>query len=318
LLIGNNFEAIGNVSQSPVNELSRGFYIFNKESNGQSSISQFMKNEFKWHTVCNISDKTPNTMKRIIFFSLFAFLPFAIQAQEYRKVVNNSFKRGETLRYRIHYGAVNAGEADMIIDNTSTKINNRPTLHVVGVGESKGAFDWFFKVRDRYESYLDEEALMPWLFIRKVDEGGFKINQNQTFDHNGGKVNSNGKSLAVPKYIQDMISSFYYARTLDFSKAKAGDIFSVQTFIDDEIWDLKIKYLGKEVVDSDIGKINCLKFCPIVQKGRVFKREEDLSLFISDDANHVPVRAMGEIAVGSIKMDLVGTSGLMTGFNMAQ
>ncbi len=262
-------------------------------------------------------------MKRILFFTLLGIFPLALFAQDaapttYRKVVNNAFKRGETLRYRIHYGAVNAGEADLVVDNSSTKINGRPTMHVVGTGESKGAFDWFFKVRDRYESYLDEDALMPWLFLRKVDEGGFKINQSQAYDHNAGKVNSNGKSIVVPKYIQDMISSFYYARTLDFSSAKKGDIFSVKTFIDDEIWDLKIKYLGKEVVDSDLGKINCLKFCPIVQKGRVFKKEEDLSLFISDDANHIPVQAVGEIAVGSIKLDLVSTTGLAAAMNMAQ
>jgi hypothetical protein len=259
-------------------------------------------------------------MKRILFFALLALLPFAIPAQNaatatYRKVDNKAFKRGETLRYRIHYGAINAGEADLVVDNSKTMINGRPTLHVVGTGESKGAFDWVFKVRDRYESYLDEEALMPWLFLRKVDEGGYKINQNQAYDHNSGTVKSNGKSITVPKYIQDMLSSFYYARTMDFSKAKVGDIFSVKTFIDDEIWDLKIKYLGKEAVDSDLGKINCLKFCPIVQKGRVFKKEEDLSLYISDDANHVPVRAMGDIAVGSIKMDLVGTSGLAADLN---
>lgn len=262
-------------------------------------------------------------MKRIILFSAVCFFAFTAGAQTtteatYRKITNTAFKRGESLKYLIHYGAVNAGEADLTVDNSKLVMNGRPTMHVVGTGSSKGAFDWFFKVRDRYESYLDEDALMPWLFIRKVDEGGFKINQNQAYDHNNGKVNSNGKTMVVPKYIQDMLSSFYYARTLDFSKAKKGDIFSVQTFIDDEIWDLKIKYLGKEAVSTDVGKINCIKFCPVVQKGRVFKKEEDLSMFISDDANHIPVRAEGEILVGSIKMDLMGYSGLATTLNLVK
>jgi hypothetical protein len=262
-------------------------------------------------------------MKRIIFFSLLSLFAFAANAQNaatpvYRKVVNNAFKRGESLKYRIHYGAVNAGEADLTVDNSKLVMGGRPTIHVVGIGSSKGAFDWFFKVRDRYESYLDEDALMPWLFIRKVDEGGFKINQNQAYDHNNGRVNSNGKTITVPKYIQDMISSFYYARTLDFSKAKKGDLFSVQTFIDDEIWDLKMKFLGREVISTEVGKINCIKLCPVVQKGRVFKKEEDLSMYISDDANHIPVRAEGEILVGSIKMDLIGYSGLATTLNLVK
>ena len=259
-------------------------------------------------------------MKRILSILAFSvLLPAFLSAQVvYRKATNTAFKRGEELMYRIHYGAVNAGVAVMTVDNSSKLINGRPTLHVVGTGTSKGAFDWVFKVRDRYESYMDEEALMPWLFIRRVEEGGYKISQNQAYDHNGGKVNSNGKSLTVPKYIQDMLSAFYYARTLDFSKAKKGDTYAVQTFVDDEVWDLKIKFIGKEVVNSDVGKINCLKFCPVVQKGRVFKKEEDLTLWISDDANHVPVRAQGEILVGSIKMDLIKTTNLASSMNFAK
>ncbi len=264
-------------------------------------------------------------MKNLLIATAFlsacgGLIPAGLLAQdspEYRKVTNGAFKRGEELKYRIHYGAVNAGEAVLTVDNSSKLIKGRPTLHVVGVGNSKGAFDAFYKVRDRYESYMDEEALMPWLFLRSVDEGGFKFKQNQSYDHESGKVVSNGKSLTVPKYVQDMLSSFYYARTMDFSKAKKGDIFTVQCFLDDEIWDLKIKFLGKEVVKSDVGRVNCLKFCPVVQKGRVFKKEEDLTLWISDDANHVPVRAQGEILVGSIKMDLIGVSGLMNPLNLA-
>lgn len=261
-------------------------------------------------------------MKRLIIYTAaFALLPAFMLAQDpanYRKVTNSAFKRGEELHYRVHYGTVNAGEAIMSVNNDNKLINGRPTFHVIGTGQSKGAFDWFYKVRDRYESYMDEEALMPWLFIRNVDEGGFKIKQNQIYDHNGGKVNSNGKSMVVPKYIQDMLSSFYYARTIDFSKAKKGDIYSVQTFVDDEIWDLKIKYLGKETITTDIGKVNCIKFCPVVQKGRVFKKEEDLTVYISDDANHIPVRAQGEILVGSIKMDITSYSGLAVPLNKAK
>ncbi|CAN5208257.1 DUF3108 domain-containing protein [soil metagenome] len=272
----------------------------------------------------NVFSQTLNIMKRIsIFFLLFGLIPFTgtsqtADASAYRQLKNTAFKRGEELTYRIHYGSVNAGVATMTVDNSEKMINGRPTLHVIGTGTSKGAFDWVFKVRDRYESYMDEEALMPWLFIRRVDEGGYKINQNQSYDHTEGKVNSNGKSLTVPKYVQDMLSAFYYARTIDFSKAKKGEVYAVQTFIDDEIWDLKIKYLGKEIVKSDLGNINCLKFCPVVQKGRVFKKEEDLTLWISDDVNHVPVRAQGEILVGSIKMDIIKVSNLNANLNMAK
>lgn len=259
-------------------------------------------------------------MKRLIFaICLLGSIPAIAgggEAPIYRKVTNTAFKRGEQLKYRVHYGAVNAGVAIISIDNTTKLINGRPTLHAVGSGNSMGAFDWFFKVRDRYESYIDEEAMMPWIFIRRVDEGGFKISQNQTYDHNVGRVNSDGKFMTVPKYIQDMVSTFYFARTMDFSNAKDGDVFSVPCFLDDSVWTMKIKYKGKETIKTDLGKVKCLKFVPVVQKGRVFKKEEDMTMWVSDDVNHVPVRAEGQILVGSIKMDITKVEGLMAPLNI--
>ncbi len=256
-------------------------------------------------------------MKRILVVTaiLASFSLSADPDPVYRVVPNTAFKRGEELKYRVHYGAMNAGLATLTIDNTNKLINGRPSLHAVATGNSIGAFDWFFKVRDRYESYMDEQAMMPWIFIRRVDEGGFKISQNQTYDHNLGRVNSNGKMMTVPKYIQDMVSAFYYARTLDFTNAKVGDVYSVPTFIDDSVWTMKLKFKGRETIKTDLGRIKCIKFCPVVQVGRVFKKEEDLSLWVSDDANHVPVRAEGSLFIGSIKMDIISTSGLMVPLN---
>lgn len=256
-------------------------------------------------------------MKRIFLFLVaFGMIATSISAQnettDYRTINHNAFKRGEELKYRLHYGAVNAGEAVVKIDDTKKLIYGRQTLHVLASGYSKGAFDWFFKVRDYFESYVDEEALVPWLFMRRCDEGGFKINQNQMFNHAKGQVNSSGKTLSVPKNIQDMISAFYYARTFDFSKAKTGDIYSIPTFVDDEIWDLKIKFVGRETISTDLGKISCLKFVPVVQKGRIFKKEEDLHVWITDDTNKIPVRVQAEILVGSIKMDIISATGLIT------
>lgn len=227
-----------------------------------------------------------------------------------RKVKNTAFKRGEKLTYRMHYGFIDAAIATLEITDENRKFADRNTMHVVGIGTSKGSFDVFFKVRDRYETFIDEEALVPWVFIRRVDEGGYKLEQNQVYNHYKKQVDSDGKIFTTPEGIQDMLSAFYYARTLDFSNAKKGDIFTVPAFVDNELWDLKIKFLGRETVKSDLGKIKCLKFCPVVQKGRIWKSEDDLSIWISDDENHVPVRGQCEILFGSIKMDLIGAKGL--------
>ena len=223
-----------------------------------------------------------------------------------RTIKHEAFKRGEILKYKVHYGFIDAGEAVVEIKDDNKQIGGRNTYHVVATGYSKGSFDWFFKVRDKYESYIDEETVAPWIFIRRVDEGGFKINQNYIFNQHKKTVDADGTVMTTPEYAQDMISSFYYARTIDFTNAKKGDIFTITSFVDKEIFELKIKFVGKETIKIGLGKFKCLKFHPVVQKGRIFKSEDDLNVWISDDKNHIPIRAEGKILVGAIKMDLIG------------
>jgi len=211
----------------------------------------------------------------------------------------------------MHYGFIDAGRATLEVKPCDKKINNRDLIHVVGKGKSLGAFNWFFKVQDRYETYIDAESMIPWMFIRRVYEGGYKINQDYTFFQHKQKVtDANKKAYDVPENIQDMISSYYYARTLDFSNAKIGDEFEFNSFVDGEVFPLKIKYLGKETIKIRKGKFKCLKFVPVVQKGRIFKTEEDLQVWISDDENKIPLLAKAKILVGSIKMEVTDFEGL--------
>jgi hypothetical protein len=107
-----------------------------------------------------------------------------------------------------------------------------------------------------------------------------------------------------------MLSAFYYARTLDYSNVKEGEIIEFPCFVDNEVWPLKMRYVGKETIKSDMGKVRCMKFRPVVQTGRIFKKEEDLTAYISDDKNKIPIRAEAKILVGYIKMDLTEYSGL--------
>ncbi|MBK7665912.1 MAG: DUF3108 domain-containing protein [Sphingobacteriaceae bacterium] len=224
---------------------------------------------------------------------------------------NTAFKEGEVLTYRLHYGVMDAGVAILEVKPSIMEISGRKVYHIVGNGFSKGTFDWFYKVRDRYETFIDKDAMVPWMFVRRVDEGGVKFSQDYTFNHYTKKVDvGGGEKFDVPTGIQDMLSAFYAARNVDFSNAKEGDIFSINSFIDKELWPLKIKFVGREAITTDIGKYNCLRFRPIVQKGRVFKSEEDLNIWITDDKNHVPLRAQAKILIGSVKMDITAATGL--------
>jgi hypothetical protein len=240
----------------------------------------------------------------------------AEKAAKYRTVKHNAFKAGERLTYRMHYGIIDAGEAVLEVKTTDKKVKGRNLLHVVGTGRTLGAFNWVFKVRDRYESYIDAEGVFPWMFIRRVNEGGFKINQDYIFKQDNQKVKTQDKKeYDVPLGIQDMLSSFYYARTLDYKNAKINQEFSMDMFIDNEVFPFKIKYLGTETIKTRKGKFDCVKLRPLMMKGRVWEDEESMTIWVTNDNNKVPILLETKISVGAVKATLTNWEGLMSPIN---
>lgn len=252
------------------------------------------------------------TMRKTIYLLTFSLLVFISKAncQELRKVNQEAFVPGEQLKFRVHYGFMDAGEATLTVSPTLKTVFGKSCYQVIGEGKSVGAFDWFFKVRDRYESYIDKDAMLPWYFVRDVREGGYKVNQKVKFDHVNGLATSEKKAVKTPKHVQDLLSAFYFARTIDFSRAAPGDTFVIQTYLDDAIFPMMLKYTGKVILSTDKGKVRCMKFKPYVMEGRVFKEQESMTIWISDDKNRLPVRAEANLMVGSIKMDLLQYTGV--------
>jgi hypothetical protein len=251
-------------------------------------------------------------IRKISLVFMIIFLSTHVRAGngELRTITNEAFRPGEVLKFRIHYGFVNAGEAQLEVKSETKNFGGRECYQFIGTGKSVGAFDWFFKVRDRYESVVDKQAMLPWLFVRRVNEGGYIINQNVSFNHYTDSVKSDKATISVPDNTQDLISGFYYARTLDFTSAKEGDIFFIPGYLDDAIFPMSVKFIGREVVECDKGKFRCIKLRPMLQEGRVFRDQEDMTIWVSDDGNKIPVKIETKILVGSIKMDLVDYSNL--------
>ncbi len=259
-------------------------------------------------------------MKKIKVILLVAFLPFIAMGQKtppkasldtlpniaLANIKNTAFGTGEYLKFVLHYGIIDAGEAELRVNKANKEYMGRQAYHIVGTGKTLGAFNWFFKVRDRYETYLDKEGIFPWQFIRDIREGGYEKQQEYAFYQHKSAVKTNkGITYKIPPFSQDMLSSFYYARTLDFNGAKYGQIYTIPTFVDDEEYPLQIKFIGREEVEIRSGTYRCLKFVPVVQEGRIFKEEEDMTVWITDDKNKIPVLAKAKVLVGSIKMELV-------------
>ena len=246
-------------------------------------------------------------MKRIFIFLLFSLSFISVEAQDL------AYKPGEHFKFRIHYGIFNAGYATLDLKTGMFKGKN--LYHAIGKGWTVGISSWFMDVHDLYESYFDSYN-RPYRFIRKIDEGGYTMDKELHFDEEQHKVlvinkeKNTAKEYTTPQRVHDMVSVFYYLRNYDTSNLKPGDEISVDLFLDEEIYPFKLKFLGRDVLSTKMGKIRSLKFRPLVQSGRIFKEDESLTVWVSDDKNKMPLLIKAKLMVGSLKASLMEYRGL--------
>ncbi len=249
-------------------------------------------------------------MKKVfLFLSLLCSLA-VVQAQELKNTAEVAFQPGEELLYKLRYGIFTAAEAKLRIIDTDLKFDDRPVFHLIAEGRTSGTFDIFHRVRNRYDSYIDRKELTPYLYTENIHESSYRRNDKARFYQEQQKVVSNKGTFKGSAQTFDVISAYYFARSIDISNIKKGDKFSMSYFLSDGISQLEIEYLGKEVVKTALGKFNCLKFSPSIQPGRIFRKDSKLYLWITDDGNRIPVKAHVEVLVGSITMELINAKGL--------
>ena len=232
-----------------------------------------------------------------------------------------AFQEGEWLKFRVYYGIFNASYATLEVNNAS--LNNKDVLHVVGKGKSTGLLHLFFKVDDNYETFIDKNSGLPYRFIRQIDEGGHTKDLQIDFDQKLNKAyvfnrkHNENKTYTTEDNVHDLLSSFYYIRNdLNTSKLVNGQEIHLNMFFDDENHNFKLKFLGREVLNTKFGKIATLKFRPYVMAGRVFKEKESLTLWITDDKNKMPIRIKAELTVGALNADLEEFKGLKHPFEI--
>lgn len=254
-------------------------------------------------------------MKNFLIFLIFPLL-FSFDAQR-----EDAFQTGEWFKFRVHYGLINAGYATLEVQDGV--INNKKVYHVIGKGYSTGMSRFFFKVDDLYESYFDKVTGNPYKYIRKIDEGGYTKNQEGFFNLASDRVlvkdfdNKTEKTYVIPNNTQDIVSAFYYLRNYPtINKLKVGESVAIDMFFDEETTKFKLKFIGREDLNTKFGVIPTMIFRPLVQSGRVFKEQEALTVWISDDDNKIPVRIQASLTVGSIKADLDGFKGLKNSFTI--
>lgn len=232
-----------------------------------------------------------------------------------------AYGAGEWFKFRVHYGIVTAGYATLEVTDGNYK--GKDVYHVKGFGETVGLSRLFFKVEDDYQSFIDKKKDIPYFFIRNIDEGGYTKDLTVDFDHSSRRATVHDKKkneishFSFPPQTQDILSSFYYLRNnLDTRNLKKGDMMEINMFFDNENYTFRMEYLGKEILNTSFGRVQTLVFKPYVQSGRVFRKKESLTVWISDDDNKIPLLVKADLAVGSLKATLTEFKGLQHSFKI--
>ncbi|EAQ42923.1 DUF3108 domain-containing protein [Polaribacter sp. MED152] len=229
-----------------------------------------------------------------------------------------AFQSGEWLRYKMSYsGFLRAGSAILEVDES--EINGKKVYHTKGKGWTSGMIKWFFQVEDLYESYFDQAETKPYLFKRKINEGGYKKHRITSFNYHSNQayiqdfIAQKDTTVAFSN-VQDVLSSFYFLRNQDVSNLTKGEEIKLDMFLDSQVYPFKLKFLGEEVIKTKFGKVNTLIFRPLVQSGRVFKEQESVTIWITDDANKIPIKMKASLTVGSLRAELEEYKGLANPF----
>ncbi len=260
----------------------------------------------------------PRTIS-VFFIAIFVlFSTFSIYGQVAQQTLNNTFKSGEIVKYRAVYNWgfiwINAG--DVVFSIKDTVYQGIPCYHFISKGWSLKQYDWFFKVRDRFESIASKDSLKPYWFVRDTYEGGNVVYNRYNFDYTN-------KSLSIFSYTSersakqqtfplktntfDVLSAIYYCRTLDFDNLVKDQKIPLTMAIDNEVFNLYIRYQGKETITlHNAGTYSTYKFSVMLVKGTIFKGGEDLLVWVTDDDKRIPVLVEAKILVGSVKAVLVG------------
>ena len=252
-------------------------------------------------------------IKPLLLFAILGICSSSICAQQ-----KKSFTVGEKLKYQVHYGFIRGGEA--VLEVREADYEGRSVNFLYLNGKTVGIANALYNVDDTYQSFTDKETNWPYKSIRDIHENSYKHFSTQVFDHWSRNDSSICKStmageVVVVKGCQDILSSFYYLRTLMLDrKPKPDELFIVHTYFTDEKFPLVVRFKGFEKIDTKFGEVDCMKFMPEVLTGRVFKSKDDMSIWFSNDNNFIPIRIKFDIFIGAVYCDLVDYKGLLYPF----
>jgi len=270
-------------------------------------------------------------MKRIVYFLAITLLSSAFISPSLplekgeNKLVESQiisgkkqFQQGEELTYLAHYGFVNAAKGIVSLDTSLHTVEGRPCYKVDIDAKTVGTFSWAFDVKNLYRSFIDTAEMIPRKFYRSIAENKYRLEETVWFDHENeqakvkhdkkGKIKT--KEYEIPQDVQDIVSGYYYMRTLNFEGLEKGDTIRMDAFFEDELYDFKILYQGKDRLRTKFGKLDVVRLTPLMKENKFFRGSSPITMWVSDDVNRVPLKVRAKIFVGAFEIELIDYKGL--------
>jgi len=261
-------------------------------------------------------------MKRIVLFILLGMtLAVWLGMKPAMVPVDTAFTTGEHLKFKVHYGFINAGFVSLQVADEPVSVRGHSCYHIVGKGWTNKTWDVVFKIRDQYETYMDRKQMIPWHFKRHIVEGSFDHFSEVRFEHEHRQAiyidpRKKETPYQVPADIQDVISAFYAARArYNHTTLAVGDRISLRNFLDRKTFNLQAELLERETLKIEGKRFNALHFKLLIEEAGLITDGSKIEFWISDDANKLPLRIQSDLVIGSLKADLIGWKGLRHDFN---
>jgi hypothetical protein len=233
---------------------------------------------------------------------------------EFRYVPNEAFGFGEKLEYKVGYKFITAGTGSFQIMPDAIEVSGRKCYDIRFQVNSLQSLEWLYKVRDTYRTVVDVNGIFPWLFEQHLREGNYKRDFKASFDQRNNfaltELRGKKKKIKVEPYIHDIVSAFFYVRTMNLSAMPKETIFYLRNFFNDSSYSLGVKILGKQTVEVEAGKFRCIVVQPLVVEGGLFKSEGEILIWLTDDSRKIPVKVGTKIIIGFVGAELVKYSGI--------
>lgn len=252
---------------------------------------------------------------RIGNFVLFLLLMIFITSSHPPAKISAAYNPGEYIRYRVHYGIFNAGEAIMKLTDKYYLVNNKVCYRAEITGNSTGAFDKIIRIRDVWGSYFDSVQYQPQKSFRSIQENKYRKREETFFDYSKNQArlqveNDTAKLVPFTPGVQDIVSGYYFLRLLNYNNIRKNDTLKMSGIFENKTYPFNILYLGKTKVKTKFGKANAFVISPVMPENKLFKGKHPIRMWISDDQNRIPLKIEAELLLGSVEMDVMDYSGL--------